>query len=285
MMFRKKLLLSLFFASLFVAHTWSANEKASSTKAHAIENVLPTQAIDWPKQSFKYFWGRLGLSHGAEVKGGERYFWIKSPTNKQYLNYLYLPHADSKDRDFKEGRSVFKGKPYLLYVDEGAKLKFAGSRFYENFREMVLPINSLKIRTYKPNLEVREATTKKDFALWVRLASERTRVPLKLVRAMYKDFWENKDLGARFYLGYLSGLPAGTSLAVYEGDYVSMYYIGVQKEFRMNGLGTALTIKPIRDAECRGQKYIVLHASKLGVNVYKKLGFRDVGGYDVYFAR
>jgi predicted GNAT family acetyltransferase len=44
-------------------------------------------------------------------------------------------------------------------------------------------------------------------------------------------------------------------------------------EARGNGIGAALTLKPVQDAREMGYRVGTLQSSEMGFNIYKKLGF------------
>jgi len=92
------------------------------------------------------------------------------------------------------------------------------------------------------------------------------------------DLWMQLglDLPIRNYLGYLNGKPASTSTVFYGGGAAGIYCVSTLPEARGKGIGAAVTIKPLLDAQELGYRIGVLQSSEMGFNVYKKLGFRHL---------
>lgn len=76
------------------------------------------------------------------------------------------------------------------------------------------------------------------------------------------------------YLCYINNMPVSCS-TLYKGkNEAGIYCIGTLREFRGNGIGKLMTVKPLLDAKDYGYELAVLHASEYGFSIYKKLGFK-----------
>ncbi|REE68784.1 acetyltransferase (GNAT) family protein [Paenibacillus taihuensis] len=93
----------------------------------------------------------------------------------------------------------------------------------------------------------------------------------------------NSSAPFRHYLGFLNGQPVGAATAFYDhNDIIGIYNIATLDSYRRIGIGAALTAHAIREGQAAGGRIAVLQASRVGLNVYKLLGFEigvDIGIY------
>lgn len=84
----------------------------------------------------------------------------------------------------------------------------------------------------------------------------------------------------RLYVGRIDGEPVGTSMLFLSSGVAGIYQVEVSPEHRRKGIGTDLTLAPMRDAREMGYRIAVLQASKMGEPVYKKIGFESYFNYN-----
>ena len=83
-------------------------------------------------------------------------------------------------------------------------------------------------------------------------------------------------------VGVLAGTADGVGAAGvgYLHDGVGeLIHIGTHPRFRRKGLGTAVTLALSEELCRRGADLLSLQAAPLGEPVYRRLGFRVIGGY------
>ncbi len=128
-------------------------------------------------------------------------------------------------------------------------------------------------------VEARDARALDDWAAALFGAYEEDGMPLRSARV-----WADAALafGAdrsplHLYVGYRNGQPVATNLLFNGGGVAGMFCIGTIPEARGHGFGTAITLKPLLDARAEGYRYGVLFSSDMGLPLYRKLGFRELG--------
>ncbi len=80
----------------------------------------------------------------------------------------------------------------------------------------------------------------------------------------------------QMYVGYLDRKPVSTSILFPGAGVAGVYGVGTIPEARNQGIGSAMTLKPLLDARAQGYRFSVLFSSRMGYPVYKRLGFREV---------
>ena len=79
----------------------------------------------------------------------------------------------------------------------------------------------------------------------------------------------------RNYLARLNGETVGISMLVMGGKVEGIYYVVPIPEFRGQGIGTAVTLFPLKEAQKMRYKVAFLLSTKMGYRVYKRNGFKE----------
>lgn len=82
----------------------------------------------------------------------------------------------------------------------------------------------------------------------------------------------------KFYLGRLDGTPVASSIVLNEAGFRVLYGIATTPAARRQGIGAAITLKPLLDARASGFRYGVLWSTQMGMPLYQRLGFRLTRG-------
>ena len=85
------------------------------------------------------------------------------------------------------------------------------------------------------------------------------------------------------YLGVLDDKPVATSLLYLGGGVAGIYNVATLLEARRQGIGSALTIAPLLKARALGYRVGTLQSTPMGLNLYRRLGFREYCTFHAYF--
>jgi GNAT superfamily N-acetyltransferase len=79
----------------------------------------------------------------------------------------------------------------------------------------------------------------------------------------------------RLYVGSWRGEPMATALLFLGAGVAGIHGVGTFSKARRQGIGMAMTLTALLEARAMGYRIGVLHASSLGVGVYRRLGFQE----------
>lgn len=84
-----------------------------------------------------------------------------------------------------------------------------------------------------------------------------------------------------------NGAVVGTSWMTFDGRRIHLHHFGVDPSYRRMGIGRQLAIASIDWAKKKGCqiKLEVHQANTAAIEMYKNLGFKYLGDYDVYIMR
>lgn len=93
--------------------------------------------------------------------------------------------------------------------------------------------------------------------------------------SVYSNLPFGPDRSLRLYLGSLDGKPVATVALFLAAGVASINWVVTLHEFRRQGIGAAMTLMAAREARSAGYRVGVLTASPLGINIYRRIGFKE----------
>jgi GNAT superfamily N-acetyltransferase len=84
------------------------------------------------------------------------------------------------------------------------------------------------------------------------------------------------------FLITIEGKPAACSSVCIQDGVAGIYCVATLEAYRGRGLGTAITRAAIAYAKKRGATHSLLHATQMGLPIYRKIGFKELCEIPVY---
>lgn len=153
---------------------------------------------------------------------------------------------------------------------------------------MALDLQSLDESLFPPSqLTIVRVSDEEQLKIWLRVMTAGSEIPeegLKLLLDVVARRGVPEDPTFHYYLGLLNDRPVATSLLYLGGGVAGIYNVATLPEVRRQGIGRALTVLPLLHARTLGYRIGVLQSSPMGLNLYRRLGFREYCMFQAYFS-
>lgn len=124
-------------------------------------------------------------------------------------------------------------------------------------------------------LTVQPVTDDETRKQWIQVFAAGFGIP-DFVADTFYDFMSYDDPEiALAYIGWLNGQPVATSLLSLATGVAGIYNVATLPAARRQGIGAIMTLTPLQEARKRGYHVGILHASDMGVQLYRSLGFQE----------
>jgi GNAT superfamily N-acetyltransferase len=247
----------------------------------ALVKAIKADRFEW--------YGYLGRSPKAELHDSPNLTWLLTGVPFPLMNTVIRTQLtrENVDEIIEETVAHFKSKnvtnftwwaePGTQPTDLGERLVAHGFTFSEGPPGMAVDLAALNEEfAVPPNLtieHVREAGTLKT---WVRTLFRGFELPERGEGAFFDVFSGlGFDLPLRNYVGLLDGEPVATAELFLGAGVAGIYAVATVPEARRQGIGSALTLAPLREARAIGYRIGVLGATPMGLGVYRRLGFQE----------
>jgi GNAT superfamily N-acetyltransferase len=168
--------------------------------------------------------------------------------------------------------------PMTRPTNLGQYLEARGFKWVEDAPGMAVDLQAMKEETQvPPRLVIEQVGDIETLKQWYQVFKGLFGFPDWMERA-WVDSFASVGFGAqsplRCYIGRLNGEPLATSFLVLGAGVAGIYGVGTVPAARRQGIGTAITLAPLREARELGYRIGVLRSSEMGYRVYHKIGFR-----------
>jgi GNAT superfamily N-acetyltransferase len=249
------------------------------------------------KENWKNYHYCLGRSPSVELSIGRYLTWLITNMPDHFMNLVVCTDLPSKGidelitdtlahfRSWKIRRLSWLAEEGIPATEIKKYLAWHGLAFHESFAvEMAADLTTVpQDLPFPSGLKIILVESAKTLRDWIHVASVGFKVPEEFEKTWY-DFFVEAVFDPRFrtYLALLNGQPVGTSQLFLSAGVAGIYNVTCLPEARGQGIGTAITLTPLRDAHQMGYQVGILQASERGYRVYRRLGFQDFGKLSVY---
>ncbi len=219
---------------------------------------------------------------------------IDSGLNSNMFNIVYC-NEDGDQRSVKAAIDYFKSKklPYAFWIgfeNEPSwlekELLALGLVTDETEWAMICNLNKQKPMLIHPDFDIRQVQDQTEMKNIISVINHIIPVDEHLaIQSFYEQSTAvllSKDCSLTFFVGYESGKPISLSSLFCDQEMASIFDVIVLPEMRGKGLGKAMTLKAMLNAQEKGFNKCVLTATNDAKYLYQKLGFKDLKTMKVY---
>jgi ribosomal protein S18 acetylase RimI-like enzyme len=84
------------------------------------------------------------------------------------------------------------------------------------------------------------------------------------------------------YVGWLQNEPVGVATLLLHAGVAGVYGVATIPEVRRQGVGAAMTLHVLHEARALGYQIALLTPSKMGIGIYRRIGFQEYGSIHHY---
>jgi len=251
------------------------------------------QALDASKFAFA---ARLGTLPGATQQQQDGITWVDTGVPMAVFNGV--DHAsiaeDAAPAAITSILAHFQARnmPFHWYVgpttrplDLGTALLAHGIAFDEAEPAMAADLHALDEQLPEvPGLSIVPVTTSAQVRQWSETWG--CGAPAWVTdhwNTIYEELWRTVSTDElRLFLALRDGEPVGTVYLYCRAGVAAVHYVVTLPSVRRQGIGAALTLFVMQEARQMGYHVAVLTASPFGINIYRRLGFREFGEVQTY---
>lgn len=233
------------------------------------------------------FFRHFGLLSSIDIHDGPEMLWFITGISHSLMNGIAGARLAPGEMDttIAETVSRFKlsGAPFIWWTgpfsrpdDLGTHLEAHGLTLSAEMPGMAVDLDALdQSISGPPDLRIERARDIKLLKEWADgqrwLPAPGREALVELTVALGLD-----DVSPlRHYVGVMNGRIVAHSTLLLGAGVAGIYAVGTNPEARRQGIGAAMTLRPLLEAREMGYRAGILQSSAMGYNVYLRLGFRQ----------
>ncbi len=152
-------------------------------------------------------------------------------------------------------------------------------------KSMTLVLN-LIVKPVTPNLNVEEISTEENMREMINVLLDAYKETQKTAEFAYKLFWDAiAPAKVIHFLGTEHGKPVTAGTLFIDQKVARIFHVGTIQEARKKGYGSYLMYQMLEKAKRWGCEISALVSTPKAVEMYKKLGFQEVGIFHHYMTQ
>jgi GNAT superfamily N-acetyltransferase len=249
----------------------------------------PTALTAGIKANLFDYYHYLGRSTRVEYIDTPQFTWLVTGIPDSFMNNVIRTQlrADNVDEEIEKTLAHFHDlkidelswwdEPGTKPDDLGMRLASHGLTFSQGVPGMAVDLLELYEKKYSPpTLMIERVSGTKSLEQFVGVSIISYGLPQSCESNCFDLFYElGFDLPLMNYVGYLDGKPVAAAELFLGAGVAGIYWVSTLPEARGQGIGAAITLTALREARNLGYRIGILHATRMGFEVYRRLGFQE----------
>lgn len=213
--------------------------------------------------------------------GGCEYVWNRSGS---WPGYLFGIPDNEKIPEITEAIRQKKAPPFWILEDSNAEvnslLEEKGVRLVRLWVGMIMQQDELKLYPLNPSVRIISNASDR-LEEWLQIVNTELLTGAEVGREVLEAISSDDDF--HWMVAYYGTQPVSTGLVFSENGVGGIYMVATRSSFRSLGLGTAIATELTNAAFMAGNHTVVLHATAMARNIYKRAGYRSVNRYSICY--
>ena len=241
------------------------------------------------------------LLHASKVPSQNQDMHVASSKSLTYVdsglscdtfNLLYIHHPELEEEELTKALNHYQSNDldYCIWINKESLSQKAEELFRKfNISEqasevgMALNFDNYQFEENINHLNIRQVKDEESLRTYAHVIAENWTPADQNVLKYYdqtSDQYLDPSNGIKLYIYYHEGEPAScVELFPTDSETVGFYGFATLEQFRGKGIGTTLLTFALNMGKELGYKNAILQGTEDGLNIYKKLGFKDYTTY------
>jgi GNAT superfamily N-acetyltransferase len=255
-----------------------------------VQDVSPAAMVDAIEANLYAFFATYRNLAGWRFHDDSDRIWFTTGVPVSLFNAVLQARFDPTDIPAQIAATLApyqeRGLPVLWWVGPasqpatlGSYLEAYGLRHGGDLTGMALDLQAWAGAVpLPPGVHITQVYDKDDLVRWFQPVVVSFQLPMLADAALF-DY--SVQLGfapavpLRHYIGWQDAEPVAAASLCLGAGVAGIYNVATRPEARGQGIGTALTAAALADAREAGYRVAILHATRMGRNVYRRLGFAE----------